>query len=256
MRNIRLERNNKIATLIINRPKVLNALNTETLDEIYNTVKNIDKDDSISVVIITGSGEKAFVAGADISEMADINPVEGYNFAKKGQDTFQAIEDSDKFYIAAVNGFALGGGCELAMACDIRIASENAKMGLPEVALGVIPAFGGTQRLPKLVGLGKAKEMVATALMLNSAEAENWGLVNYVVSQEKLLEKSEEIAKNVIKNSLFAISNGLKAMNQSTQIKLKDGLEMEALIFSKLFSHEDQKEGMKAFLEKRKAKFK
>lgn len=256
MKNIRLERDGNIAKLIINRPKVLNALNSETLNEIYNVVKNIDNDDSIRVVIITGSGEKAFVAGADISEMADINSVEGYNFAKKGQDTFQAIEDSNKFYIAAINGYALGGGCELAMACDIRIASENAKMGLPEVTLGVIPSFGDTQRLPKLVGLGKAKEMMATGLMLNSGEAEKCGLVNYVVSQDELISKSEEIAEKIIKNSTFAISHGLEAMNQSTQIKLKDGLEIEALLFAKLFSHADQKEGMKAFLEKRKAKFK
>lgn len=256
MNNVILEKSGKIAKIIINRPKVLNALNSETLDEILEAVRDVESDESVRVVIVTGSGEKAFVAGADISEMVKIGSVEGYEFAKKGQNTFQAIEDAKKFYIAAVNGFALGGGCELAMACDMRIASENAKMGLPEVTLGVIPAFGGTQRLPKLVGLGKAKELMATAAMLTAFEAEKWGLVNHVVKLENLLDKAEEVANKVIKNSSFAIGHGLEAMNQSTQIKLKDGLEIEALMFAKLFGHPDQREGMGAFLEKRKADFK
>lgn len=256
MTNILIEKKGKIATLTINRPKVLNALNSETLDEIRCAVHDLEEDENIRVVIITGSGEKSFVAGADISQMREMNSVEAYEFGKIGQDTFSDIENGKNFYIAAVNGFALGGGCELAMACDMRIASENAKMGLPEVTLGVIPSFGGTQRLPKLVGLGKAKEMMATGAMISADEAEKWGLVNYVVEQDNLLSKAEEIANKIISNSSFGIANGLEAMNQSTQIKLKDGLEIEALIFAKLFSHPDQKEGMGAFLEKRKANFK
>lgn len=256
MNNIIVEKNGKIATLTINRPKVLNALNDETLAEIRSAVKDLEEDQDVRVVIITGSGDKAFVAGADISKMCNMNPVEAYEFGKAGQDTFLDIEKGKNFYIAAVNGFALGGGCELAMACDMRIASENAKLGLPEVTLGVIPAFGGTQRLPKLVGLGKAKEMMATGGMIDAHEAEKWGLVNHVVKQEELMDKANEIANKVVKNSSFGIANGLEAMNESTQIKLADGLEIEALIFAKLFSYPDQKEGMGAFLEKRKANFK
>lgn len=256
MDNILLEKKDGYAILTINRPKALNALNSATLLEIQSAVKELEEDEKIKAVILTGSGEKAFVAGADISEMSDLNTVEAYEFGKRGQDTFLMIEKSSKFYIAAVNGFALGGGCEISMSCDMRIASDNAKFGIPEVTLGVIPGFGGTQRLPKLVGLGRAKEMLATGGMIKADQAERWGLVNSVYPISDLLAEAEKIASKVAKNSSYAVACGLEAMNQATQIKLVDGLELEALIFGKTFSYPDQKEGMKAFLEKRQANFK
>lgn len=256
MNNILLEKKEGYAIVTINRPKALNALNSETLLEIQEVVKELETDDEVRAVILTGSGEKAFVAGADISEMASLNTVEAYEFGKRGQETFNLIENSSKFYIAAVNGFALGGGNEIAMSCDVRIASENAKFAIPETTLGVIPGFGGTQRLPKLVGLGRAKEMLATGAMIKADKAERWGLVNDVYPIEELMIKAEELAKKVAGNSTYAITSGIEAMNQSTQIKLKDGLEIEALLFAKAFSYPDQKEGMGAFLEKRQANFK
>ena len=256
MENVLLDFKEGYAIITINRPKALNALNSQTLLEIQEAVNQIEEKNEIKAVIITGSGEKSFVAGADISEMSNLGSVEGYEFAKRGQDTFSMIENSKKFYIAAVNGFALGGGCELSMGCDIRIASENAKFGIPETTLGVIPGFGGTQRLPKLIGLGRAKEMLATGAMCDAKTAEKWGLVNNVYPISELMTKAEELAKKISNNSSYAITSGKNAMNQSTQIKLNDGLELEALLFAKSFSFEDQKEGMKAFLEKRKAQFK
>lgn len=256
MENILLDKKDGYAILTINRPKALNALNSATLLEIQEAVKDLEKDDTIKAIVVTGSGDKAFVAGADISEMSDLNTVEAYEFGKRGQETFTLIENSKKFYIAAVNGFALGGGCEITMACDMRLASDNAKFGIPEVTLGVIPGFGGTQRLPKLVGLGRAKEMLATGGMIKADKAEKWGLVNTVYSQEELLSEAEKLAAKIAGNSSYAIAGGLEAMNQSTQIKLSDGLELEALTFAKAFSFPDQEEGMKAFLEKRQANFK
>lgn len=256
MENILLDLKEGYAILTINRPKALNALNSKTLLEIQEAVKELEKNPTVKSVIITGSGENSFVAGADISEMQDLGAVESYEFSKRGQETFTMIENSKKFFIAAVNGFALGGGCELSIACDMRIASENAKFGIPEAALGVIPGFGGTQRLPKLIGLGRAKEMMATGAMYDAKTAEQWGLVNSVYPKEDLLTKAEEISKKIANNSAYAIESGKSAMNQSTQIKLTDGLEMEALLFAKAFAYPDQKEGMKAFLEKRKAEFK
>lgn len=256
MENILLEKKDGYAVLTINRPKALNALNSATLLEIRDAVLEIEEDDAIKAVIVTGSGEKAFVAGADISEMAGYDTVEGYEFGRRGQETFSLIENSKKFYIAAVNGFALGGGCELSLSCDMRIASENAKFGVPETTLGVIPGFGGTQRLPKAVGLGRAKEMMATGGMYNAEVAERWGLVNAVYPIADLVAQAEKLAQKIAKNSTYAISSGIYAMNQSTQIKLSDGLEVEALHFAKAFSYPDQKEGMTAFLEKRKANFK
>lgn len=256
MENITLDIKDGYAIVTINRPKALNALNSQTLLEIQEVVKELEKKDEVKVVILTGSGEKAFVAGADISEMADLDSVESYKFAKRGQETFSLIENSNKFYIAAVNGFALGGGCELSIACDIRIASENAKFGIPEATLGVIPGFGGTQRLPKLIGIGRAKQMLATGEMCDAITAEKWGLVNSIHEKEQLLSICEEMAKKIANNSAYAISSGINAINQSTQIKLNDGLEIEALLFAKAFSYPDQKEGMKAFIEKRKANFK
>lgn len=256
MNNILLERKDNIAIVTINRPKALNALNSETLNEIKEVVLELENDDTVKAVILTGSGDKAFVAGADISEMSSLDSVEAYDFGKRGQSVFTLIEKSKKPYIAAVNGFALGGGCEISLSCDVRIASENAKFAIPEVTLGVIPGFGGTQRLPKIVGLGRAKEMLMTGGMISAEQADKWGLVNRVVPQEELLATCEELAKKAAKNSSFAIAKGIQAMNEANQIKQEDGLEMEALIFGNLFTYPDQKEGMAAFLEKRKANFK
>lgn len=256
MNNILVEKKDKIAVVTINRPKALNALNSETLGEIEQVVLELEKDDEVRVVILTGSGEKAFVAGADIAEMSTLNTVEAYDFGKRGQGVFTLIENSSKPYIAAVNGFALGGGLELSLSCDFRIASDNAKFAIPEVTLGVIPGFGGTQRLPKIVGLGRAKEMLTTGAMISAEQADKWGLVNRVVTQEELLPACEEVAKKITRNSAYAITGGLKAMNEANQIKQEDGLEIEALMFGKAFTYPDQKEGMAAFLEKRRANFK
>lgn len=256
MNNILLEKKDGIAVVTINRPKALNALNSETLEELKTLALELDKDDEVRAVVLTGSGDKAFVAGADISEMVDYDTVQAYEFGVKGQDVFTTIERSKKVWIAAVNGFALGGGCELSMACDIRLASENAKFGLPEVTLGIIPGFGGTQRLPKLVGLGRAKEMMATGGMYDAKKAEAWGLVNSVYSSEELLEVATKMASKIAKNSIFAVGNGLQAMNEANNIKQADGMELEGLIFGKLFSFSDQKEGMTAFLNKEKPNFK
>ena len=256
MNNILVEKKEKIAVVTINRPKALNALNSETLEEIKQVVTELETDDEVRVVILTGSGEKAFVAGADIAEMSSLNTVEAYEFGKRGQSVFTLIENSTKPYIAAVNGFALGGGLELALSCDFRIASDNAKFAIPEVTLGVIPGFGGTQRLPKIAGLGRAKAMLVTGAMISAEQADKWGIVNSVVTQEELLPTCEKLAGKVARNSAYAIAGGLKTMNEASQIKQEDGLEMEALMFGKAFSYPDQKEGMAAFLEKRKANFK
>lgn len=255
MNNIKLEKSEGMAILTIDRPKALNALNSETLDEIKQVVLEIEEDDSVRVVIVTGGGEKAFVAGADISEMANLSNTEAYEFGVKGQSTFTLIENSTKPYIAAVNGFALGGGCELALACDIRYASENAKFGLPETTLGILPGFGGTQRLPKIVGLGRAKEIMTSGNMIDAETAEKWGLANKVFTKEELMNESKKLANKIAKGSRRGITAGLQAMNQATQTKLSDGLELEALLFSKAFGYQDQKEGMAAFLEKRPADF-
>lgn len=255
MNNVKIERNDGVAVLTINRPKALNALNSETLEDIRQAVEELEQDNAVRVVIVTGEGDKAFVAGADISEMADLNNTEAYEFAAKGQRVFDLIENSTKPYIAAVNGFALGGGCELSLACDIRYASDNARFGIPETTLGILPGFGGTQRLPKVVGLGRAKEMMASGNMIKAEQAEQWGLANKVVPQADLMAEATKLAQKIAKGSKYGISAGLQAMNQSTQTKLTDGLELEALLFSKSFGYNDQKEGMKAFLEKREADF-
>lgn len=255
MKNVKVEKSEGIAILTIDRPKALNALNSETLDEIKEVVLELENDNEVRVVIVTGGGEKAFVAGADISEMANLSNTEAYEFGVKGQSTFSLIENSTKPYIAAVNGFALGGGCELSLACDIRYASENAKFGLPETTLGILPGFGGTQRLPKIVGLGRAKEIMTSGNMIDAETAEKWGLANKVFPKDELMDAAKKLAAKIAKGSKRGIAAGLQAMNQSTQTKLSDGLELEALLFSKVFGYQDQKEGMKAFLEKRPADF-
>lgn len=254
--NILVDTPNNIATITINRPSKLNALNVATIQELHHAFNTLELNQEIRAIILTGSGEKAFVAGADIAEFAHFSTEEGAHLAEQGQETlFDFVEKLKTPVIAAVNGFALGGGLELAMACHFRIASENAKMGLPEVSLGVIPGYGGTQRLPQLIGKGRAMEMIMTAGMINAEEAHRVGLVNHVVPQTELLEFSNSIAQKIIKNSPIAIGYAIKAVNAN----FKDGVngyETEIKAFGKCFGTEDFKEGTTAFLEKRKADFK
>lgn len=244
------------AIISINRPTKLNALNKATILELHEAFKTLEKNNEVRVIILTGSGDKAFVAGADISEFANFSTTEGAELAEQGQKLlFDFIENLGTPVIAAVNGFALGGGLELAMSCHFRVASENAKMGLPEVSLGLIPGYGGTQRLPQLVGKGKAMEMIMSAGMLTADEAKVYGLVNYVVPQSDLLEFCNGIGQKIARNSPIAISQAIKAINAN----FKDGVngyktEIEA--FGKCFGTEDFKEGTTAFLEKRKPDFK
>lgn len=244
---------NGILTITINRPDKLNALNQTVLNEINAVMDWIYNDEKIKAAIITGAGEKAFVAGADISEFVSVKDDEGAALAKKGQDIFFKIENCPKPVIAAVNGFALGGGCELAMACHFRIASINAKFGQPEVNLGLIPGYGGTQRLTMLIGKGKAMELIMTGNMIGADEAKSLGLVNYVEAPENLIPKTKEILNVILTKSPVAISKIIEAVNFYFN---KKGFDEEANLFGKVFSSEDKKEGTAAFLEKRKPVFK
>lgn len=254
--NLLVEINNAIATIFINRPKKLNALNKATLKELNEAFQLLKKDDSVKVIILTGSGSKSFVAGADIAEFADFDTNQGADLARQGQElVFNFIENMTKPVIAAVNGFALGGGLELAMACHFRIASANAKMGLPEVSLGVIPGYGGTQRLTNLIGKGKAMEMIMTASMMDANEAKEYKLVNYVVEQEELLNFAYKIASKITRNSTTAIGAAIKAINAATNKKV-NGFDVEINEFGNCFETEDFIEGTTAFLEKRKPNFK
>ncbi|MBQ4913550.1 enoyl-CoA hydratase/isomerase family protein [Maribacter sp. MMG018] len=244
-----------VATVVINRPKKLNALNKETIQELHEAISALNDDEDVKVIVLTGSGEKAFVAGADISEFADFSMEEGQKLAAKGQKLlFDFVESMSKPVIAAVNGFALGGGLELAMACHFRIASDNAKMGLPEVSLGLIPGYGGTQRLPQLVGKGRAMEMIMTAGMISAEQAKNYGLVNHVTSQEDLLPLCYKIADKICNNSSVAISYAIKAVNAGF-MNTVNGYEQEIEAFGACFGTDDFSEGTTAFLEKRKADF-
>lgn len=253
--NIVTDQNNGITTITINRPTKLNALNTETIGELHNAFAKADSDASTKVIIITGTGEKAFVAGADISEFADFSEAQGAALARKGQDDlFDFVENLSTPVIAAVNGFALGGGLELAMAAHFRLASDNARMGLPEVSLGVIPGYGGTQRLPQLVGKGRAMELIMTAGMIDANTALNYGLVNHVVTQEELLPLAQKIAGKIMRNSSVAIAGGIKAINAGF-VDGMDGFKAEIEAFGACFGTQDFKEGTTAFLEKRKADF-
>lgn len=253
--NILIELNSSLATVIIDRPNKLNALNRATIKELSKAFKTLDKDKMIRAIILTGSGEKAFVAGADISEFANYSVKEGKELAAKGQQAlFNLIENLSTPVIAAINGFALGGGLELAMACHFRIASNNAKMGLPEVSLGVIPGYGGTQRLPQLIGKGRAMELIMTAGMINAEKALSYGLANYVVPQEELLPLCLKIAGKITNNSPVAISYAIKAVNAGFKNNAK-GFETEINAFGSCFGTADFKEGTTAFLEKRKAEF-
>ncbi|SMC37196.1 enoyl-CoA hydratase/isomerase family protein [Cellulophaga tyrosinoxydans] len=245
----------KTTIVTINRPTKLNALNRETIQELHDAFKTLDKDKSVKVIIITGSGEKAFVAGADIAEFSDFSEKEGGKLAAKGQKLlFNFVENMKTPVIAAINGFALGGGLELAMACHFRVASDNAKMGLPEVSLGVIPGYGGTQRLPQLVGKGIAFEMIMTAGMIDAEKALAHGLVNYVVPQAELLPLCEKLAGKISNNSSVAIAYAIKAVNAGFSTN-GDGFKEEIKAFGECFGTNDFKEGTTAFLEKRKANF-
>ena len=244
-----------ILTITINRPSQLNALNKDTIQALHDTLKLANGDDNIGVIILTGAGEKAFVAGADIKEFADFNAVQGQELAAKGQELlFNFLECMKKPVIAAINGFALGGGLELAMASHIRVASNNAKMGLPEVSLGVIPGYGGTQRLSQLVGRGKAMEMITTAGMISAEEALNWGLVNHVVALEDLMATAQKIAHKILKNSPNAVGAAMRAINANYTDGL-NGYDKEIEEFGKCFGTPEFIEGTTAFMEKRKANF-
>jgi enoyl-CoA hydratase len=256
LENIILENEKGIATLYINRPEKLNALNKATIQELHETLELVDNNPDVRVIIITGSGEKAFVAGADISEFAHFSAEEGSKLAAQGQKIlFDFIENMKTPVIAAVNGFALGGGLELAMACHFRIASENAKMGLPETSLGVIPGYGGTQRLPQIIGKGRAMEMIMTAGMIDAETAKIYGLVNHVVPQSDLFSTYMTIATRIMKNSPVAISKAIEAVN-ANYISGINGFDVEIKNFGDCFATDDFKEGTTAFLEKRKADFK
>jgi enoyl-CoA hydratase len=246
---------NQIAFLTINRPQQLNALNKDTIEALHNALAAADADPGVGVIVLTGSGEKAFVAGADIKEFADFNIAQGGELALRGQQTlFDFIEQLSTPVIAAVNGFALGGGLELAMAAHIRIASSNARMGLPETSLGVIPGYGGTQRLAQLIGRGKANEIIFTAGMLKADEALQWGLVNAVVEQAELLATCETMAQKMLANSPMAIAAAIRCVNAGFSEGV-NGFEVEIEEFGKCFGTKDFKEGTTAFLEKRKPNF-
>ena len=253
--NILVTTENTIGQITINRPSKLNALNVATIKELHDAFETLENDAEIRVIIITGEGEKAFVAGADISEFANFSIEEGAQLAAQGQELlFDFVEKLKTPVIAAVNGFALGGGLELAMSCHFRIASDNAKMGLPEVSLGVIPGYGGTQRLPQLVGKGRAMELIMTAGMIDAVTAKSYGLVNHVVPQNELVEFTKGIATKISRNSPAAISKAIKAVNANFKHDV-DGFDVEIRNFGKCFGTEDFKEGTTAFLEKRKPTF-
>lgn len=253
--NITTELSDSVCTITVNRPDKLNALNKNTIHEIGEAIKNASNDDSVRAIILTGAGSKAFVAGADISEFNSFSESEGAALAQHGHDVFGSIENCSKPVIAAVNGFALGGGCELAMACHLRVASSNAKFGQPEVKLGLIPGYGGTQRLPMLIGRTKALELLMTADMIGADEALSLGLVNYVTTPEELMPKCKEIAAKIVQQAPMAISGIIRCVNEYYD-KGNSNFQTEIKEFGKCFVTEDFTEGTTAFLEKRKANFK
>ncbi len=256
MENVLFEREGGIATITINRPKALNALNIDTLKEIHQCFLEMEGDASVQAVILTGSGDKAFVAGADIASMLDIDPYEARKFGNFGHQVLQTIEQFPRPVIAAINGFALGGGCELSMACDIRVASDTAKFGQPEVNLGVIPGFGGTQRLPRLVGKGRALELLYTGDIIDAEEAYRIGLVNKVVAPEQLLTVCKKMAGKIGSKGPLAIALCKEAVNNGMEMDIGRACQHEIDLFGLCFASSEQKEGMRAFIEKRPANFK
>jgi enoyl-CoA hydratase len=254
--NIKTENREGIRIITVDRPKVLNALNAQTVHEIGRAFEEARDDESVKCVILTGAGEKAFVAGADINELATMTPVTGAQTAERGQRVFRSIERFPKAVIAAINGFALGGGCELALACHIRIASENAQLGLPEVTLGIIPGYGGTQRMARLLGKGKALELILSGDRIGAAEAEKIGLVNRVVPAGELMSTAEDLARKIASRGPLAVRAAIEAVMSGSDMPFDEGQLLEATLFGLLASTDDMKEGMGAFLEKRKAEFK
>jgi enoyl-CoA hydratase len=254
--NIILENKNAITYITVNRPKVLNALNMATMEELRAAFHDIKNDAAVRVVIFTGAGEKAFIAGADIGELAQQDAVSGKEYTHRGQNVLNLIENLGKPVIACINGFALGGGCEIAMACTMRLASEHARLGQPEVKLGIIPGYGGTQRLPRLVGKGNAMQMVLSGEMITAEEAHRIGLVNEVVPPGELIPRAEAIAAKIIANAPLAVQYAMEAVHKGMEMTLSEGLYLEALLFAIACSTADKAEGTKAFLEKRAPEFK
>lgn len=251
MEFVTYEAEGQVGIVTINRPKALNALNSTVLDELDKTFDAVDLNE-IRVIILTGAGEKSFVAGADIGEMSTLTKAEGEAFGKKGNDVFRKIETFPIPVIAAVNGFALGGGCEISMSCDIRICSDNAVFGQPEAGLGITPGFGGTQRLARIVGVGMAKQMIYSARNIKADEALRIGLVNAVYPLEELMPAAKKLASTIAKNAPIAVRNCKKAINDGLQVDMDKAVEIEEKLFGDCFESYDQKEGMAAFLEKRK----
>jgi enoyl-CoA hydratase len=254
--NILFEKKESIAYITFNRPKVLNALNRKTVEELRDALLETRDDSSVRVVILTGAGEKSFVAGADISELAQRTPVDGKDFSLFGQSVFHLLETLGKPSICAINGFALGGGCELALSCTIRLASKTAKLGQPEVKLGIIPGYGGSQRLARLCGKGVAHELCLTGEMITAEEAERIGLVNHIYEPADLLPAAEAMAKKIIANAPLAVKYTMEAIERGVEMPQEEGLFLEATLFGLSCATEDMREGTKAFLEKRKADFK
>ncbi len=253
---ILLEKNDLVSIITINRPEKLNALNQQTLEELEEAFDSIAKDKTVRAIVITGAGEKAFVAGADIAQIAEMDGAAGQQFAKYGQAVFNKIENFKKPVIAAVNGFALGGGCELALACHLRIAADTAKFGLPEINLGIIPGYGGTQRLPRVIGHSRALQMMLTGDMVDAATAENYGLVNQVVSRTELMSVATALAEKLSTKAPLAVGYILSAVYDGRELTMPEALNIEAKYFGEVCNTEDMREGTKAFLEKRKPQFK
>jgi enoyl-CoA hydratase len=254
-RMLTLERRGPVTVLSVNRPDVLNALNRETLGEIDLAARAFVLDPQQGALIVTGAGEKSFISGADINELAVLDPRGAEDISRFGQNVLRVLDRSPKPVIAAVNGYAFGGGCELALACHMRLASENAVLGLPEVGLGIIPGYGGTQRLPRLVGTGRALELILSGRRIKADEAERIGLVNRVVPREKLLDEAEQLALSMARNGPLAVAAALEAVQRGTSLPLEDGLRLESGLFGILAASEDMHEGLRAFLEKRKPEF-
>ena len=252
---LQYDKRNAIGYVKINRPDKLNAMNRKVMEELVDCFQSLQTDDEVRVVILTGSGEKAFVAGADINELALLDALTGREKALIGQRAFNLIENLGKPVIAAINGFAVGGGCELAMACTLRIASETARLGQPEVKIGLLPGYGGSQRLPRLVGKGRALEMILTGEPITAAEAHRIGLVNQVVPAAELLTAAEKLAQKIVANAPLAIKFALEAVNHGLEMSAAEGQFLEATLFGLCCSTTDMKEGTRAFLEKRPAKF-
>jgi enoyl-CoA hydratase len=254
--NILFEKKDSVAYITVNRPKVLNALNRKTVEELRDALLDARGDSSVRVLILTGAGEKSFVAGADISELAQRTPVDGKDFSSFGQGVFHLLETLGKPSICAINGFALGGGCELALSCSIRLASKTAKLGQPEVKLGIIPGYGGTQRLARLCGKGVAHELCLSGEMITAEEAQRIGLVNHIYEPAELLPAAEALAKKIIANAPLAVKYTMEAIERGVEMPQEEGLFLEATLFGLACATEDMREGTKAFLEKRKADFK